>query len=65
MMEMLQFLKHIYREENLDFTSHHVAKEADYAIDYATEHTINELIAAGNEEELHDLLISMEETTKY
>jgi hypothetical protein len=65
MMEMLQFLKHIYQEENLDFTSHHVAKGEDYAIDYAMEHAINKLIAAGKEEELRDLLISLEETAKY
>jgi hypothetical protein len=32
---------------------------------HATEHAINELIAAGNEEELQDLLISMEEMEKY
>jgi hypothetical protein len=41
------------------------AAEEDYAIDYAMEHAINELIAAGNEEEQQDLLISMEETEKY
>jgi uncharacterized protein YaeQ len=60
-LEILQVLKHLYKEEHLQFSSHLVAKEEDYAIDHATEEAIQELISLGNIEELRDLLNSMDE----
>ena len=30
MLEILQVLKHLYKQDRLDFTSHWVAKEEDY-----------------------------------
>ena len=56
MMEILQVLKYLYKQDQLDFTSHWIANEDDYSIDNATAHAINELLNAGKTEELHDLL---------
>jgi hypothetical protein len=60
MLEVLQVLKYIYKQGELDFTSDWIAKEEDYAIDRATEAAINELVSAGKVEELQDLLRNME-----
>jgi hypothetical protein len=49
-------LKHLYKGENLQFISHLLTKEDDYAIDHATEAAIHELISSRNIEELWDLL---------
>ena len=51
----------IYKEENLQFVSHLLAKENDYAIDHATEAAIHELVSSGNMEELWDLFNNMDE----
>jgi hypothetical protein len=60
-LEVLQVLKQLYKGEHLQFVSHLLAKEDDYAIDRATEAAIHELISSGNTEELWDLLNSMDE----
>ena len=60
-LEVLQVLKQLYKEENLQFVSHLVAKEDDYAIDHATEAAIHELVSSGNIEELWDLFNNMDE----
>ena len=60
MLEVLQVLKYIYKQDELDFTSDWIAKDADYTIDRATEAAINELVSAGKVEELRDLLNNME-----
>jgi len=59
-------LKQLYKEEHLQFVSHLVAKEDDYAIDHETEMAIHELICSGNTglEELWDLSNNMGETRK-
>jgi hypothetical protein len=57
MLEILQG----YREEELQFISHLVAKEDDYAIHHATEAATRELISLGNREELWGLFNSMDE----
>src|SRR5712691_8225705 len=60
-LEVLQVLKQLYKEEHLQFVSHLVAKEDDYAIDHATEAAIHELNCSGNtdSEELWDLSNNM------
>ena len=63
-LEVLQVLKQLYKEEHLQFVSHLVAKEDDYAIDHATEVAIHELISSGNTEELWDLFNNMDKTRK-
>jgi hypothetical protein len=60
-LEILQVLKQIYKEEHLQFVSHLLAKEDDYAIDHATEAAIHELVSSGNIEELWDLFNNMDE----
>jgi hypothetical protein len=44
MLEVLQVLKYLYKEERLDFTSHWIANEDDYSIEKVTEAAINELV---------------------
>ena len=61
MLEVLQVLKHFYKEERLDFTSHWIANEEDYSIEKATEATINGLSSAKCEE-LLDILRNMDST---
>ncbi len=61
MMEILQVLKQLYKEEHLQFVSHLIAKEEDYTIDHATEAAVQELISTGNTDELWDLLNSTDE----
>ena len=60
-LEVLHVLKQLYKEENLQFVSHLLAKEDDSAIDHATEAAIHELVSSGNMEELWDLFNSMDE----
>jgi hypothetical protein len=59
-LEVLQVWKQLYKE-NLQFVSHLLAKEDDYAIDHATEAAIHELVSSGNMEELWDLFNNMDE----
>jgi hypothetical protein len=61
-LEVLQVLKHLYKSERLDFTSHWIAKEEDYSIEKATEAAIQELVSAAKSEELLDLLQNMDST---
>ena len=42
----------LYKEENLQFVSHLLVKEDDYAIDHTTKAAIHELVSSGNVEEL-------------
>ncbi|KAI9428738.1 hypothetical protein H4582DRAFT_1798371, partial [Lactarius indigo] len=58
LLEVLQVLKHVYRQGRLDFMSGLVAAEEDYSIEYATEAAINELVSLGKTDELLDLLRS-------
>lgn len=60
MIEILQYLKHLFKEERVDLASHLVAKEEDYAVDAVTETAINELVATGNTEELLELFRAMD-----
>jgi hypothetical protein len=60
-LEVLQVLKQLYKDESLQFVSHLLAKEDDYAIDHATETAILELISSGNTELLWDLFNNMDE----
>jgi hypothetical protein len=62
MLEVLQVLKHLYKEERLDFTSHWIANEDDYSIEKATEAAISELVASAKCDELLDLLRNMDST---
>ena len=61
MLEVLQVLKQLYKEENLQSISHLLAKEDDSAIDHGTEAAIHELVSSGNMEELWDLFNNMDE----
>jgi hypothetical protein len=60
MLEVLQVLKHLYKQEHLDFTSYLVAKEEDYLIENATAAAIQELVSAAKTDELLDLLRNMD-----
>jgi hypothetical protein len=50
LLEVLQVLKHLYKEERLDFTPHWITNEeledSDYSIEKATEAAINELVSS-------------------
>ena len=59
-LKVLQVLKHLYKEECIDFMSHWIAKEEDYLIEKATEAAIHELVSAAKCEELLDLLRNMD-----
>ena len=61
LLEVLQVLKHIYKQGHLDFTSDLIATEEDYSIESATEAAINELVSLGKTDELLDLLHGMDE----
>jgi hypothetical protein len=61
-IEVLQVLKHLYKQDRLDFTSHWIAKEEDYSIEMASEAAIRELVSSGKNEELLDLLRNMDAT---
>jgi hypothetical protein len=54
-------LKQVYKNEQLNFVSHLLAKEDNYSIDHATEAAIHELMCAGNKDELWDLLSATDE----
>ena len=54
-------MKQLDKGEQLQFVSHLLAKEDDYAIDHATETAIHELISSGNREELWDLFKNMDD----
>ena len=62
MLEVLQVLKHLYKGEHLDFTSHWIASEEDYSIEKATEAAISELVASAKCDKLLDLLQNMDST---
>jgi hypothetical protein len=62
LLEVLQVLKHVYKQGRLDFTSHLITTEEDYSIERVTEEAINELVSLGKTDELLDLLRSMEES---
>jgi hypothetical protein len=60
-------LKHLYKEERLDFTPHWITNEeledSDYSIEKATEAAINELVSSAKWcDELLDLLWNMDST---
>lgn len=61
LLEVLQVLKHIFKEGRLDFTSHLIVTEEDYSIESVTETAINELVSLGETDELLELLRSMDE----
>ena len=65
LLEVLQVLKYLYKQERLDFMSQWMSCEEDYSIEHATETAINELISAGKSEELVDLLRSMDESRQW
>lgn len=60
LLEVLQVLKHLYKQDRLDFTSDWIASEDDYSIEKASEAAIHELVASGKCEELIDLLQNMD-----
>ena len=60
-LEVFQVLKQVHKDEQLDFVSHLLAKEDNYAIDHATEAAIHELMCAGKKDELWDLLSATDE----
>ena len=62
LLEVLQVLKHVYKQGRLDFTSNLVATEEDYSIESATEAAINELVSLGKSDKLLDLLRSMDDS---
>ena len=65
LLEVRQVLKHLYKQERLDFMSQWVSRKEDYSIEYATETAINELVSSGKSDELVDLLRSMESSSAY
>ncbi|KAJ7464854.1 hypothetical protein B0H11DRAFT_1610353, partial [Mycena galericulata] len=57
LLEILQFLKYMYKQLRLDFTADILAKEEDYAIEGdITENAIRELMKTGAIQELAELL---------
>jgi len=55
-IKMLQVLKHLYQQEQLNFTAGILAREENYTIEGpVTESAILELLKAGKELELHEL----------
>ena len=62
MLEVFQVLRHLYKEECLNFTLHWIAREENYSIEKATEGAINALMASAKREELLDLLRNMDDT---
>jgi hypothetical protein len=65
LLEVLQVLKHIYKQGRLDFTSELVATEEDYSIESVTEAAVNELVSLGKSDELLDLLHSVDDSDIY
>jgi hypothetical protein len=63
LMEALQLLKYIYKQDRLDFTRDILAREEDYQIEgEVTERAVEELLASGKIEELRDLLGNVSRT---
>jgi hypothetical protein len=60
LLEVLQVLKHVYKEGRLDFTSYLIATEEDYSVESVTEAAINELVSLGKTDELLELLHSID-----
>ncbi|KAJ7724397.1 hypothetical protein B0H16DRAFT_1231936, partial [Mycena metata] len=57
LLEILQFLKYMFKQQRLDFTADFLAKEEDYTIEGdLTEYAIRELVLNGGIEELEELL---------
>jgi len=62
MLEALQILKFIYKQDRLNFTEDLVADERDYMISGpVTPRAVDELMAAGNFNELDELLANARE----
>jgi hypothetical protein len=61
LLEGFQVLKHLYKEERIDFTSYWIANEDDYSIEKATTTAINEptLASSSAKHELHDELLDL------
>jgi len=56
LLKILQVLKYVYKNSQLDFTDNWVAKEEDYTIDgEPTEAAVCKLLALNRLEELDDL----------
>jgi hypothetical protein len=65
LVEALQLLKFMRKQERLDFMSDVLAKEEDYTIDGGiTSAAIEELLALGKIEELRDLLDNARQAAK-
>lgn len=63
LMEALQLLKYIYKQDRLNFTWDVLAREEDYRIEgKVMEHAVEELLASGKIEELRDLLGNVSHT---
>jgi hypothetical protein len=57
LMEALQLLKYIYKQDQLNFMQDVLAREEDYRIEgEVREHAVEELLASAKIEELRDLL---------
>ena len=57
LLEVLQILKFLFKQEQLNFSEDWVAKEEDYTIEgEVTEYAIRELLSLGKVAELSDLL---------
>ena len=57
LLKILQVLKYVYKNSQLDFTDNWVAKEEDYTIDgEPTEAAVRELLALNRLKELDDPL---------
>lgn len=57
LLEVLQILKFLFKQERLNFSEDWVAKEEDYTIEgEVTENAIRELLSSGKITELFDLL---------
>jgi hypothetical protein len=68
LLEILQFLKYMFKQARLDFTGDLIAKAKDYTIEGdVTEHAIRELLLNGSTasiEELGELLKNMPPETE-
>lgn len=55
-MAALQVLKFKYKQDRLDFTSHHTASYKEFEADKITRDFVEQLLAEGKFDELDDLL---------
>ena len=63
LMEALQLLKYMYKQDRLNFTRDLLARDEDYRIEgEVTERAVEELLASGKIEELRDLLGNVSHT---